>query len=396
MADFVTLPHITPKEKAFFSPANHERVTQIIKAGRCVNCLKDVPPVYLNIDITWRCNYNCIGCIDGGVVGREEIVKDTCRDMSWEMARDLLDYARRYNLLGFIIQGGEPLLYPHIDDFLGCCAQQNLILRLVTNGSQLTRHLEYLIPAFRVPKSVIRVSINANAAHYVAFTRVQADLGDVLKGIEELSKASAHIVVGTVVFGKNIEKKGITANIGQIEDIFSGVSAAGAQAFVLLPGRHPQTKEMVPFEKNELDFLHELSSRKGTTKVILGGRFVVEKEIPACDQVKNYIPCPTALLRIVVGSDGRLFNCTEHRGEPDAEIGRISRLASFLEVWHSEQRVRRQLQFDPREHCSKITCDRHGINATVETARRGYEEFGVPSIIRHVLLDNDESVETFF
>jgi len=396
MAGFVTLPHITPKEKAFFSPANHERVTQIIKAGKCVNCLKDIPPVYLNIDITWRCNYNCVGCIDGGVVGRDEILKDTCRDMTWDLAADLLAYAQRYKLMGFIIQGGEPLLYPNIDEFLDRSAQAHLVLRLVTNGSQLVRHLDHLIPAFQVPKSVIRVSVNADAAHYATFTRVNAGLHDVLKGIEELAREKAHIVVGTVVFGRNIEQKGLVANIGQIDEIYRSISDAGAQSFILLPGRHPETKEMVPFDKDELDYLDDLSNRQGKTKVILGGRFVVEKEIPACDQVKSYIPCPTALLRIVVGSDGRLFHCTEHRGARDAEIGRISTMAPFTEVWHSEQRVRRQLQFDPRVHCSKITCDRHGINTTVEAARRGYEEFGCPSIIKHVLLDSDESIETFF
>jgi len=396
MADFVASPHITPKEKAFFSPANHKRVTQIIKAGKCVNCLKDIPPVYLNVDITWRCNFDCIGCIDGGVVGRKEIVKDTSLDMDWNLATDLLNYAKGYKLLGFIVQGGEPLLYPQIDKFLDTCAEAQLVLRLVTNGSQLMHHLEHLIPAFKIPKSVIRVSVDADVGHYSAFTRVHSNAHDVLKGIEELAKASAHIIVGTVVFGRNIERKGLVANFNQIKEIYKSVSEAGAQTVILLPGRDPQTKEMVPFEKDELDFLDGISHFQGNTKVVLGGRFVVEKEIPACDQVKNYIPCPTALLRIVVGSDGRLFNCTEHRGARDAEIGRVSPRAPFRKVWHSEQRVRRQLQFDPRVHCSRITCDRHGINTTAETARRGYAEFGCSSIIRHVLLDHDESAEAFF
>jgi hypothetical protein len=269
-------------------------------------------------------------------------------------------------------------------------------LRLVTNGSQLLLHAEHLIPAFRIPKSVIRVSINADEHNYGAFTRVKAQLGTVLAGIEKVAAGGADIVVGSVVFGRNMEQRGVMSNIGQIENILHSVSSAGARALVLLPGRHPETKEMIPFDKDELDFLDELAARRQKTTVILGGRFVVEREIPACDQVKNYVPCPTALLRIVVGSDGRLFHCTEHRGMLDAEIGRVSKVASFLEVWHSEQRVRRQLQFDPRAHCAKITCDRHGINTTVEAARRGYSEFGCPSIIKHVLLDAEDSVETFF
>jgi MoaA/NifB/PqqE/SkfB family radical SAM enzyme len=393
---FTSSPHITPKEKCFFAPFNHERVIQVIKAGRCVNCLKEIPPTYLNLDVTWRCNYDCIGCIDGGVVGRSEILKDTSLDMDWGLASHILAYAKRHNLLGFIVQGGEPLLYPRIDEFLNCCAEHGLVLRLVTNGSQILKHSETLIRAFQTPKSMIRVSINADEEHYSSFTRSKADLRTILEGIETIVNAGANVVVGTVVFGRNLEAKGFVSNTEQIDRIFGEVSSVGARALVLLPGRHPETKEMVLFEKDELDALDSLASRKSSTSVILGGRFVVERELPARDQIKNYVPCPTALLRIVVGCDGRLFNCTEHRGESDAEIGRVSKENTFAEVWHSEQRVRRQLQFDPRIHCERITCDRHGINTTVEIARRGYEEFGCPSIIRHVLMDRDESIQPFF
>jgi radical SAM protein with 4Fe4S-binding SPASM domain len=396
MSNFVTLPHLTPKEKAFFAPANHERVTQLIKAGNCINCLKDIPPIYLNLDITWRCNYDCVGCIDGGVVGRDEIVKETNLDMDWAVAKDLLEYGKRFHLLGFIVQGGEPLLYPQIDKLLDFCGENGFVLRLVTNGSQLINHTDALIHAFRVPKSIIRVSINADESHYKDFTQGKIDLGTVVKGIDAVSSGGGSICVGTVVFGRNIKFRRIPHNVFQLKQILDIVGKAGARWLVLLPGRDPITKEMIPFDKDELDLLDEISNSTGPTKVILGGRFAVEKELPACDQIKNYAPCPTALLRIVVGSDGRLFNCTEHRGMPEAEIGRISKAAMFESVWHAEQRVRRQIQFDPRVHCEKITCDRHGINTTVETARRGYAQFGCPSIVRHVLLDHEDPVETFF
>jgi len=396
MCNLYDFPHITPKEKCFFAPFNHKRVIQIIRAGRCVNCLKGISPTYLNLDITWRCNYDCIGCIDGGVVGREEIVKDTSLDMDWELTQDLLEYAENHDLLGFIVQGGEPLLYPRIDDFLNYCTEKGFILRLVTNGSQILKHSEALISAFQIPKSQIRVSVNADEEHYSDFTKSKANLKTVLNGIEAVVKGGADVVVGSVVFGRNLEAKGFVSNIEQIESIFNRVSSIGVQVLVLLPGRHPQTKEMIPFEKDELDALDSLASRKSTTNVEIGGRFVVERELPARDQIKNYFPCPTALLRIVVGSDGRLYHCTEHRGESDAEIGRMSKANTFAQVWHSEQRVRRQLHFDPRTHCERITCDRHGINTTIEIARRGYEEFGCPSIIKHVLLDEDESEQPFF
>ncbi len=396
MSSLVTLPHLTPKENAFFAPSNHERVTQLVKAGKCVNCLKDIPPVYLNLDITWRCNYNCVGCIDGGVVGREEIVKGTNLDMDWEVAQDLLDYAKRFRLLGFIVQGGEPLLYPHIDDLLNTCANNGFVLRLVTNGSQLIAHTDALIRAFRVPKSLIRVSINTDDSHYQDFTRGKVELSTVVKGIKTVADGGAAICVGTVVFGKNIVSRSIPPNVSQLDRLLDLIASAGARWLVLLPGRDPVTKEMIPFEKDELDFLDSLSHSGGPTRVILGGRFAVEKDLPACDQIKDYAPCPTALLRVVVGSDGRLFNCTEHRGMPESEIGRISRAARFDRVWHAEQRVRRQVQFDPRMHCEKITCDRHGINSSVETVRRGYAQFGCESIVRHVLLDQEDPVETFF
>lgn len=386
---------ITNKEKAFFSPFNHGRIIQMVKAGRDPKLLQEIPPVYLNLDITTRCNYECKLCIDR--MGSDgSIIKPL--DMDWNIVQNLLEYAKEKKLRGFIVQGKEPLIYPQIDEFLRTCASYNLALRLVTNGSQIVHHADALIAAFQQIESTIRISINADEAHYAQFTQGSTNkLATVLKGIEQLSRGGAkRVIVATVVFGRSFVSRGLGSNINQLEEIVSKAASAGAMALFFLPGRDPTTKEMVPFEEDELSTLEGfLPERKGM-KIIMGGRFRIEEGMPARLQKKDYVPCPTGLLRVVVGSDGTIFQCTEHRGSKEAIIGEISPSLRFADVWHSEERAKRQRQFNPKIQCRDITCDRYGINTTVEAARRGYEEFGCPSIIRHILLDEEVHANPFF
>ncbi len=389
---------MTYKEKLFFQKANHDRVAQLIKAGKNVDALRKISPSYFIINITWRCNSNCLGCIDEVALQRKMFETKSGLDMSWDICKDILDYAKENKVLGAIIQGGEPLLYPYIDKFLHSCVDSGLMLRLVTNGSMIDKHFDSIAEAFNAQRrSVFRVSINADGAHYAQYTRREgATFHQILKNIEELSKRNVKVCVSTVYFGRSSHTIGFR-NFDQLWNIINAASKAGADMLLLLPGRAPGSRSSLPLNKSEIRFIQDIPDNVQGMRICKSDRPIIEEGSGPVLQNKDFCPCPTSLLRVVVDPDGTLYACTEHIGDKRAVLGKIDPPAvPFSAVWHSEERVKKHLKFDPRKFCGKITCDRYGTNSSVEAARAGYEKFKCPSIISHLLLESSSADSIFF
>lgn len=88
-----------------------------------------------NLHVTNACNYRCVYCFGKfscinplDLQGAKRVVDNICR---YFQANGITD--GRINLAG-----GEPLLYPHIDELIGYAHEQGVRISLVTNGSMLT------------------------------------------------------------------------------------------------------------------------------------------------------------------------------------------------------------------------------------------------------------------
>lgn len=84
---------------------------------------------YLELQLTHRCNLTCRHCYLGPA-RPEEITLD-----------DALSIARQFEEMGglrLIISGGEPLLYPHLREFIEKTADLKLRRILLTNGALIT------------------------------------------------------------------------------------------------------------------------------------------------------------------------------------------------------------------------------------------------------------------
>jgi len=96
-----------------------------------------VGPEQVVIDLTNRCNNNCIGCWT-----RSPLLREKQPDQAWvneeipfdsviHLLNDLHDLGtRRVRFTG----GGDPLIHKQLDDILRACKQRNLITCITTNG----------------------------------------------------------------------------------------------------------------------------------------------------------------------------------------------------------------------------------------------------------------------
>src|SRR3989339_94627 len=375
---------LTRKEVGLLSPANRGRIKGIIQAGKNLNKLVSVAPAYINLDPTWRCNFTCSGCVDGRVVSRQgQYHVDQAVDLDWNVCQDLIIYAKFHGVYGFVVQGGEPLLYNKIDDFLLACRASEIILRLVTNGTQIISHGESLVSTFSGTASYLRVSINWDSAHYDQHTGSKNSLRQVLTGIEFLAQRGIRVVVSSVVFGRKAEEYGLPVNIDQMGDIVSLVRSSGASRLYLRPRKVPSTQAMIPLSEAELANLESFDEDKGLEVCLPDFSQFRQADLP---QNKDYPFCPTSFFRIVVGPDAGIYACTSHRGVPAARLAQIQPGQTFTDVWHSVERVRKQLQFSPVQHCPDNTCDKHRFNTLVIDAREEFERSGSSTLLDNLCL----------
>ncbi|MGD9116529.1 MAG: GTP 3',8-cyclase MoaA [Dehalococcoidia bacterium] len=143
------------------------------------------PINYLRISVTDRCNLRCVYCMPvGGVktMPHQEILRyeeiDTIARAAAEMGIDKIR-----------LTGGEPLVRGGLPDLVEMLADIGTIndISLTTNGALLSRCAEELKQA-----GLNRVNISLDSLkpeRFKAITRSDAELEDVLKGIEAAHKA---------------------------------------------------------------------------------------------------------------------------------------------------------------------------------------------------------------
>lgn len=126
---------LTPKE-------SDQKVMKCHPQNSCVDCKNNG----VNIKITNTCNCNCDFCIEkGGLVTEEKPVETLIE------ATNMLDFE------SVLILGGEPLLYPHLEEYLK--GVKNKRIYLTTNGTMLTDKMAEMLSGYLT-------GINISIHHY--------------------------------------------------------------------------------------------------------------------------------------------------------------------------------------------------------------------------------------
>jgi MoaA/NifB/PqqE/SkfB family radical SAM enzyme len=107
-------------------------------------------PFFATIDVTQRCNLNCVGCRFHSPVTRRPAPGDpSILDVSVELVERLCGELGSMGTANLIFSGaGEPMLHPRIFDLIGVAKAAGFKVSLLTNGTLLDRpRIESLIDA---------------------------------------------------------------------------------------------------------------------------------------------------------------------------------------------------------------------------------------------------------
>ncbi|MCS7369523.1 MAG: radical SAM protein, partial [archaeon GBS-70-058] len=143
-----------------------------------VNLSEDSYPRELVLEVSTRCNLDCIHCF------RYAAERFKLLDMCFEDYKKVIDNAVNSNIKRLVLTGwGEPTINPYILDMLNYAKSKNLIVVLNTNGTKLPEIAEDLV---KINIDELYVSIDAIDVDLYEKIRRLGNLSIVSKGLEKL------------------------------------------------------------------------------------------------------------------------------------------------------------------------------------------------------------------
>ena len=158
---------------------------------------KPLPYGRLDIELTERCNNNCLHCYINQPADNPEIKQ---RELSTEEVKDILKQAASIGFLTVRFTGGEPLLRDDFEELYLFARKQGLKVILFTNAALISGHLADLFTRIP-PLDMIEVSVyGMNRESYEAVTRNPGSFEAAWRGVGLLmAKKIPFIVKGTVL-----------------------------------------------------------------------------------------------------------------------------------------------------------------------------------------------------
>ena len=141
----------------------------------------DSRPREVMVEVTRRCNLSCLYCF------REMLSPGSLIDMEPQIFYRLLDEAVASGVTKFAFTGwGEPLVHPHILDFIESAKESGIEVLLNTNGFFLKEFGDDLV---RLGVDELVISIDSDDEDIYRNIRRGGDLTRIVEGLEVINKA---------------------------------------------------------------------------------------------------------------------------------------------------------------------------------------------------------------
>ena len=161
-------------------------------------------PHVINFHITDKCNYHCRYCF----------AKFHQQDLPLEDAKRVVDAVHDYFAANGIesgrinIAGGEPMLYPHLEEIIAYIKSRGILVSIITNGSRLTADF-----CGRMAEHLHMVGISIDAATDAGNATVgrcccgaTPDFAELKKACDILRQSGVCIKINTVVSKLNLSE----------------------------------------------------------------------------------------------------------------------------------------------------------------------------------------------
>lgn len=223
---------------------NYDLTKYIIK-----NKLKKIEkaPLVLMLEPTHLCNLACSGC------GRIREYADTIQEMM--SLEECLHSVDECPAPVVTITGGEPFLYPYLNDLIDGVLQRKKHIYLCTNGLLLDKGLDTMRPH---PNFTLNVHVDGMEETHDRILERKGTFKTAIEGIKKAKRLGYRVCTNTTIFKET--------NLLEMEMLFSFLQDIGVDGILVAPGfGYEAVGEKLFLERREIEKkfeeVYEMSQR---------------------------------------------------------------------------------------------------------------------------------------
>lgn len=284
------------------------------------------------IDLTNRCNMKCFYCYNASSILDNPVV-----DLSLEALEKVILDSRAGKVSNWFLSGGEPLLYPYLDDLLQLFQNNGISPKIATNGSLLTPPIVDKLISYGVGS--VQVSIDTLDEN--VFRRMNGANPGVLRKIQENLKYVIQSPLRTVVSSTITSLNYTTLPSLLLHLLDMGVDSY--TTYLLTPGSISHQEAKYNLDNSELpgltDRLLDCYHKNSQTKIVdINFPWFLKSEIYKKWKEKlelRYHGCGAGIFTLSIKANGDASPCI-CQGSEEFVFGNIKH-ATIDEIWRSEK-----------------------------------------------------------
>lgn len=260
------------------------------QSSPCVFRKRNTDKFLAFIEITNACNMKCKHCMNWSV-------KNAKLGFNKEQIIKLVDDLYQNNTEEIYISGGEPLIYPYIDEVLKHAHELGIKVTLATNALEVLNHLDIIKECVQL----VSISFDGIGKTHDKFRGVEGAYDNCLKVFKVLKDNNVKTRISAMIWKDNVD---------QIEEMVSiakqhGVSKVNL-AFLIPEGRAKNNESInIPIESyNELiDKVSEIKNKYKTEDFDI--------ELRRITKLNNFsLDCPGGDNLLHINVDGKVSPCS--------------------------------------------------------------------------------------
>lgn len=222
---------------------------RLVKNFLSIFFLKRSPLRYVDFAIDYRCNLNCKHCFTMDLID-----KDRHAITSFDYRR-IAREAMRLGAVNFSFQGGEPLLYPELEEYIKAAKPSANLISVTTNGTLLDEEMLKKLKKWGV--DILTVSLDsAIPQEHDEFRGRSGCFHEIYEGINKALSYGINVTIGTVVTSQNLRSEGINGLI----DLSARLKVILMLILGIPIGRWKDNEDIL-LKKDDLDYLDYLVAK---------------------------------------------------------------------------------------------------------------------------------------
>jgi MoaA/NifB/PqqE/SkfB family radical SAM enzyme len=313
-------------------------------------------PIFIRFKPTNRCNNNCFYCAYNADYTGMHPTTNRNDEISREKMLEILSDLKDMGVKSIIYSGGgEPLVYPYIEEALTKTIENGMHFAMITNGQNLKGRVAELLGK----ADWVRISLDYfNPELFGEIRRIDSSffnqIKENIKRFVEIKEPTCNLGVNCVVHEKNRKF---------LYDIAKFCKDLGVETIRFSPVWNPN---FIEYHKDSKDYV--LRQIERIKEELSGDNFEVYESFSSelssggLSQ-RPYKKCFWMQINPVIAADYNVYTCHNKAYDPLGILGSIKD-KSFKELWFSEEVAKKFKEFDASENC-KHQCSSEGRNKII-------------------------------